>query len=66
MLSKSLRSAVVKVLLATLITGLLAACGQKGPLRRPDPPAKTVVTAAAAADAVDPSALASRRQNPHE
>lgn len=55
-----------KVLIAMLITGLLAACGQKGPLRRPDPPAKTTVTAAAAADAADPSALASRRQNPHE
>lgn len=51
------------LMLAALLL-LVAGCGQKGPLRQPDPPATSAGSAAAQAD--DPSALAARRSNPHE
>jgi predicted small lipoprotein YifL len=56
---------VCGVLLAVL---MVSACGQKGPLRMPDPKSEAapVTTPAAPNEAQDPSTLEARRRNPHE
>ena len=56
-------------LIAAIAVLLLAACGQKGPLRLPEAPNAEPVDATTPAetpDTADPTAVDARRENPHE
>jgi len=63
---------VTRTMMALGLLLALAGCGQKGPLRLPDPPPAESATpveavpAAAPADQKDPTSLSARRGNPHE
>lgn len=52
------------VLLIALV--MISACGQKGPLRLPEPEPESESAPAAPNDSRDPSTLEARRRNPHE